>query len=309
MQDIFYDNFSSWTRCYDNIWVYSDTHFNDPDCLLMNANWPTSDEHVKKINSKVKKNDLLILLGDVGDISYVSKINGTKILIKGNHDSASSNYKRKCDLRALGTVDELNWNDEETRRELIASLRKNIVFTSINVHLDLDGKERVYIEYDNRLFDEVYEGPLFINKKILLSHEPIDIPFGYNIHGHTHKGQSKYLQEKFASINVCSNLNNFEPQRLDKLISKYKTIDIHRLWIDNAIQNNTTKINQILNSALLLISKIVDITDGRATLEFAKRYVETYNNIEYLLEDIQNNHLKVFANEEDKKRKDNFKII
>lgn len=245
MKDILYERFSNWTRCYDNIWIYSDPHFNDTDCLLMDKNWPTPEEQVKKINSKVKKNDLLILLGDVGDVSYVSKINGTKILIKGNHDAGTDNYKRKCDLRALGTVDELEWNNHETRKQLLRSLRESILFTSAEVHLDSDGVERVYVEYDNKLFDEIYEGPLFINKKILLSHEPIDIPFGYNIHGHDHtKGsQLQFITGQCASINVCSNVNNFEPQRLDKLIEGYKVTDIHRLTIDHAKQKKENRTN------------------------------------------------------------------
>ena len=92
--------------------------------------------------------------------------------------------------------------------------------------------------YSNNLFDEVYEGPLFINNKILLSHEPINLSFGYNIHGHSHgvihkisttDNRDKY---KRLQINVAADVINFKPIRLDTLVSYGKVEDIHRQVID-----------------------------------------------------------------------------
>ena len=37
-------------------------------------------------------------------------------------------------------------------------------------------------------FNEVYTGPLTIGKKLILSHEPLNIPWSLNIHGHEHSG-------------------------------------------------------------------------------------------------------------------------
>lgn len=85
----------------------------------------------------------------------------------------------------------------------------------------------------NNLFDEVYEGPLFISNKILLSHETINLEFGLNIHGHEHANRNIYTcNDKKASVNVCSNIVNFTPMRLDDIFFNCKVEDIHRVIID-----------------------------------------------------------------------------
>lgn len=87
------------------------------------------------------------------------------------------------------------------------------------------------------LFNEIYRGALFIGEKLLLSHEPIDLPFALNIHGHTH-GEKGYHYD-INHFNVCSNCVNFEPQNLQEIIKTSNLKDIktiHRLAIDKAIE-------------------------------------------------------------------------
>ena len=89
---------------------------------------------------------------------------------------------------------------------------------------------------DNHLFDEVYEGPLFISEKIMLSHEPYDLPFAANIHGHDHAGKMYHGH----NVNLASNVCGFTPVSLAELIkggliSKVPTI--HRICIDKANKN------------------------------------------------------------------------
>lgn len=164
------------------IWLLGDTHFDDSDCKLMDPNWPTSEKQVELINSKVGKYDTFILLGDVGNLEYVNKLKGYKVLICGNHDKGYTNYLKNS---------------------------------------------------DNNLFDEVYEGPLFISNKILLSHEAINLEFGINIHGHEHGNPIIYNQkENFASVNLCANTIGYVPYRLDDIVNNCKCLDIHRLTID-----------------------------------------------------------------------------
>lgn len=79
------------------VWLYSDPHFGDSDCKLMDPNWPNPDEQVKRINAKVGRKDTLILLGDVGDIEYAAKLRGYKVLICGNHDMGHSKYEEIFD--------------------------------------------------------------------------------------------------------------------------------------------------------------------------------------------------------------------
>ena len=84
------------------------------------------------------------------------------------------------------------------------------------------------------VFNEVYGGALFIGEKIVLSHEPINIPFALNIHGHVHDKKAKTDKQH---INVCSHVINYTPINFNQLMksgptSKIETI--HRTTIDKA---------------------------------------------------------------------------
>lgn len=190
-----YDCFERWYRG-GNIWLYSDPHFADEEMKYIRKNYISDEEQIRRINSKVGKNDTIIFLGDIGDIECIKKIRGYKVLIMGNHDKGASNYKRECE-----------------------------------VEVSAEGKTYTI---DNHLFDEVYEGPLMINEKIILSHEPIDLPFLFNIHGHKHDLPYKYDN---AHLNVCAESINYTPVSLISLLKTgvAKNItNIHRITIDNA---------------------------------------------------------------------------
>ena len=88
--------------------------------------------------------------------------------------------------------------------------------------------------YDNKLFDEVYEGPLFISDRILLSHEPIEYPFALNIHGHDHSNRELTTS---PHLNVCAEHIGYTPVCLSSLIKNgaLKAIsNIHRNCIEVA---------------------------------------------------------------------------
>lgn len=88
-----YKPFEHWGE--NTCWIISDTHFDDPDLIHPYPDRPTAEEQVKLINSKVGKNDTLIILGDVGNIEWVRRLRGYKVLIMGNHDAGASNYLGK----------------------------------------------------------------------------------------------------------------------------------------------------------------------------------------------------------------------
>ena len=84
------------------------------------------------------------------------------------------------------------------------------------------------------VFNEVYGGALFIGEKIVLSHEPIDIPFALNIHGHVHDKRAKSDKKH---INVCSDVIGYTPINFNQLMksgptSKIETV--HRTTINKA---------------------------------------------------------------------------
>lgn len=129
--------------------------------------------------------------------------------------------------------------DVGDRLDLIAQIKCDYKVLITGNH---DKGNSVYKPY----FDEIYDGPLFISDKILLSHERIDLPFCINIHGHEHCYESWFdlvgIQTvigmvQTASFNIASDVVDFKPIRLDEIISKYplkKVHSIHRITIDNA---------------------------------------------------------------------------
>ena len=85
------------------------------------------------------------------------------------------------------------------------------------------------------VFDEVYAGALIVGEKLILSHEPVDVPWAFNIHGHVHSGAPMSDERHF---NVCGEARKcYEPVNLNQFMkagfmSKIQTI--HRDTIDKA---------------------------------------------------------------------------
>lgn len=77
---------------FNNIYFYSDPHFNDETANEFRKDYIGDEEQVKRINSKIGKKDVLFILGDVGDPSFIEQIRGYKILITGNHDKGKTTY-------------------------------------------------------------------------------------------------------------------------------------------------------------------------------------------------------------------------
>ena len=201
-----YPCFEKWKE-YDNIVILSDTHFDDEDVKAYRGNI-SSEEIVKNINKTCGKKSVFICLGDVGNVEWVKKIKGYKVLVMGNHDSGKLNYQRVC------------------------------LIDMQYAHYSYGGVENLETidAIDNHLFDEVYEGPLVINEKIILSHEPIDIKGMLNIHGHIHDKNHKNNNTHF---NVCAEHVGYTPIRLTDIIesgllSKINTL--HRETIDKATE-------------------------------------------------------------------------
>jgi calcineurin-like phosphoesterase family protein len=159
-----------------SLYFYSDPHFGDPEMPFIRKDYISDDEQVKRINSKVSKRDTIIFLGDIGDIEYIKKIKGYKVLVCGNHDRGGSYYQE--------------------------------------------------------VFDEVYSGPLMISDRILLSHEPIALPYVFNIHGHDHSNSEKVAPHHF---NMCAEHINYTPVSLKEILKSgimKEVPDIHRYTID-----------------------------------------------------------------------------
>lgn len=199
----------------------------------MDKNWISVDEQVDRINKLAHKNDTLIILGDVGEIKNISRLKaGYKVLIMGNHDTGRSNFERKIITKRFS-------KDIYTRENALNKMKEDYPDCEYSVSEEYDFHspfESWVISANNKLFDEVYEGPLCISEKIILSHEPINLPYFVNIHGHDHAG--KFRDGK--NLNVAANVCNYTPINLKNEIKNgllANVLSIHRMTIDNASRN------------------------------------------------------------------------
>ena len=225
-----YDNFSHWFHDgKGTVWFYSDPHFTDEDVKYFRGEDHISDEEqIKRINSKVGKYDTIVILGDIGDTEWVKKIRGYKVLIMGNHDSGASNYKRiKTDEVRQGSYEYVPDYEKIGPNEVRgAHIWKEVITQPA---------------FDNHLFDEVYEGALIISEKLILSHEPVDYPFAFNIHGHTHALPQRPDETHW---NMCAEAIDYTPVPLNQIIKSgaLKNItSIHRDTIDHATLRKKNK--------------------------------------------------------------------
>ena len=97
-------------------------------------------------------------------------------------------------------------------------------------------------------FNEVYTGPLWIAEKIVLSHEPLNITFGFwepicfNIHGHDHNGTA-YNDE--YHLNLVPNIYGYLPCNLKNLIQDgciSKITTAHRATIEKRVEMNGVRL-------------------------------------------------------------------
>lgn len=212
------------------VWIISDPHFGDEELRAGVPNRPTDEELVKKINSKVGRKDTLIILGDCGDPEYIKQLRGYKVLVMGNHDAGRSNYEKHTYYEDYSTL--------LTRGEVL--LRARAAHKDC-VHFDIRKSENYYEEIwdatiDNGLFDEIYEGPVMISEKLILSHEPINVPWAFNIHGHIH--DQKHKNDKYH-FNVCADVIDYTPINFNQWMKQgylAKIETIHRDTIDKATE-------------------------------------------------------------------------
>ena len=230
-----YDAFQHWGE--QTVWIYSDPHFSDEDLEYGIKNRPSDEEQIRRINAKAGRRDTLIILGDVGNIDCVRKLRaGRKVLICGNHDLGATRYKREVVKRIF---------DQDIHplvQEIYDIMNAEYPGWHIRVVEDWEfhAPFKRWIAYaDNMLFDEVYEGALIVGEKLILSHEPVEIPWLYNIHGHDHAGKKRKNH-----LNVCSDVIGYEPVNLTQklksgLMSAITTI--HRATIDSATERKAKR--------------------------------------------------------------------
>jgi len=181
------------------IFVTSDFHFCHLNLILYcNRSWNVFEELIENHNKVVKKDDLVIHIGDYafkadGNMLFLkecsNQLNGYKVLIKGNHD----NFKNDFYLNDLGF--KKLYNDYM------------IINKTLLCHYPL----REPTEYDSKKIIRKMEKLLNVYTKNNLE---------YIVHGHIH--DPKYPELNYH-YNVAVDRNNYTPILLKDAIKKIET--------------------------------------------------------------------------------------
>ena len=232
-----YKIFDHWHQ-EGSVWIISDFHFDDEELADGVPGRPTAEELVKRINAKCGRKDTLICLGDVGNIDWVRKLRANrKVLICGNHDLGATRYRRHHEMVVLSVYD-------FTQEEAIEEMHRR--YPGYQIKFECMGKTGWVFFIDNKLFDEVYEGPLMIAEKLILSHEPIDVPWAFNIHGHDHSGRKTDKRH----LNVCADVIGYTPVNMNQFMKSGALAHIetlHRDTIDAATQKKKKRGGKKIN--------------------------------------------------------------
>lgn len=280
-----YPCFKHWEK-YDNIYIISDPHFGDivtdekgkDDYREANTGIkaPSIEEQVALINKKCHKNDLLIILGDIGDLEPIKKIKaGYKVLIMGNHDKGKSRYEKKLALRPVTEDDLTNISDKViVSLDVPVGMDPGKWFSNLSVQMGIpsymiydfrrnlknwrpvrmeDGELsldiptcQAVLDLNNKgLFDEVYSGALTIREDIVLSHELYDSKYCLNIHGHDHNCQ--FMQDLRKKGILTEGVSFFEKQLEACKTEKRFDINVCSEWVNYVPVNLRT----IIDSGIL----------------------------------------------------------
>lgn len=149
----------------------------------------------------------------------------------GNHDAGRTLYERKVWTAHF-------YCSEYTKNEALNKMK--ILHPNCKYSIRKENSFRYpfeiwVVEADNCLFSEVYEGPVMISPKLMLSHEPIDCTgWAYNVHGHIHARSHKNDE---CHYNVCADCHDYLPLNLNQFLKSgalSKVSSIHRQTIDDA---------------------------------------------------------------------------
>lgn len=139
------------------------------------------------------------------------------------------------------------YSDEEILKRINSKVGKKDTFIHLGDVGDVDFAKRIKgykilicgnhdsgrSNYEG-IFDEIYEGPLVIAEKFILSHEPLDVPWAFNIHGHDHAGC-----ERRNHLNCCADVVDYMPINLNQFMKTgpaAHVYSVHRETIDKATE-------------------------------------------------------------------------
>ena len=199
---------------FDNIWVTSDMHFRHDNVikfesireeLRLKENFDgTPDEYlIHKWNEQVGENDLVLNLGDLHWKSYDEidgKLNGTQLLILGNHDSKPQYYEKFKDLYVVEGIWEVG--ERVVQYYVDGELAKDKLLSALIYKDKMFSHYPIHNEYD----------PIYLrNSKIIKRTEYLkklsdDLKLKHNYCGHLHST----APDNIDTTNTCIDFNKFK---------------------------------------------------------------------------------------------------
>ena len=156
----------------------------------------------------------------------------------GNHDAGASNYQRHIFKQKF---DKGLFQKHEALDE-IKRLYSDCAYSIADSYNFLDNSPCWEASADNKLFDEVFSGPIMVSEKLILSHEPIEnCDWCMNIHGHTH---DRNIVNDTYHFNVCADVISYIPINFNKWVKEghlAKIQSLHRQTINEATDRRRRK--------------------------------------------------------------------
>ncbi len=202
-----------------NTWITSDWHLGENRFDLMFRPFKTTDEHDNTIinnhNSLVSPDDIVYVVGDAvyqkspNSLPLINKMNGKKILIRGNHDGAFTDEQLSPYFDKIvedGGGIELSINDIDCYLTHYPTTSKPDKFNLVG---HIHGAWKYQLNMVNIGVDVNHYYPVNINKvgfyfTTIKDHYDDDVWVAYNeinkIHHHNGRGKkSSYFQKKSST--------------------------------------------------------------------------------------------------------------
>lgn len=215
------------SSAFNNIFITSDTHFGHVKILdfepireelrLAEGFTGTADEFlIHKWNSQVADGDLVIHLGDLhwkSILPYVDKINGTILLVLGNHDMKPQYYEKFPNIYTVDGVWDLDGAPKEyytgvDDKLLSAFIYHGIMFSHYPIY-------NIEHEYNYQRNSKIIDRMVYLHEVATVQYEePL-----LNVHGHLH---SACPEGTVNSVNVCIDFNRYNLLNFREVIRRVK---------------------------------------------------------------------------------------
>lgn len=198
-----YPCFQHWSE-RGGVYLVSDTHFKDLDRKYMGY-YISDEDQWYFLNDTCHKNDTLIHLGDVGDLSYIKRLKCHKVLIMGNHDQSIEKMEEVFDEVYSGPL----WISQK----LILSHEPVSLkewYTESSVAFNIHG--------------HCHNGPII---------SPFHLNLAQNVYGYIPLNLNQFIKS-----GKLKTLNDIHRITIDNATIKKEMKDIHKEWyLDTGVEN------------------------------------------------------------------------